>query len=415
MKSYTVKDRFLKYVQVDTEADPTSSTFPTSAKQKDLTEILMQELRDMGLSPKTNDAGYVYAHLESNVNHETPTVFFCAHIDTAPDCSGKNVKPIVHHNYQGEDIVLPDDTSQVLRTDNHPNLKKKMGFDIITASGLTLLGSDDKSGVAAIMDAIYQMTQDSSLSHGRVGVLFTTDEEVGKGTVHVDFDVLNADFGYTLDSGEVGHFEYENFSADGALLTVRGVSAHPGYAKGKMQSAIRIAADIIAELPSDRLTPETTEGMEGFIHPGKVEAGLEEAQIKFIIRDFDTAKLAEHEAIIDQVAKSVCDRYPGSSYTLEVSKQYRNMREVLDQHPHVVAYAINAMKNLNIEPVVSAIRGGTDGAMLSNKGLPCPNLFAGQQAIHSRQEWTTVQDMQLAVDTVVEICRLVAADASTKS
>lgn len=404
---YTVKDRFLRYVQIDTEADPMSTSYPSSEKQKNLTKVLMDELTQLGLQPITNDAGYVYAHLDSNVDHACKTVFFCAHIDTAPDCSGKDVKPIVHENYQGQDIILPDDPSQVLSINTHKNLSKKIGHDIITASGLTLLGSDDKSGVAAIMDAIYQMKNNPALPHGRVAVLFTTDEEVGRGTDQVDPKLLNADFGYTLDSGELGHFEYENFSANSASISIQGVSAHPGYAKGKMQNAIKIASDIIAALPKDRLSPESTDKMEGFIHPGKLTAELESAKIDFILRDFDTAKLKEHESTLRKIAEDVCAAYPGSSFTLEVKEQYRNMREVIDQHPYAVDYALEAMKRLGIEAVVTGIRGGTDGAVLSQKGLPCPNIFAGQQAIHSRQEWTSVQDMQKAVDTVIEICKIV--------
>jgi tripeptide aminopeptidase len=405
--NYTVKDRFLRYVQIDTEADPMSTSYPSSEKQKNLTKVLIQELENMGLRAITNDAGYVYAHLESNVDNDCKTVFFCAHIDTAPDCSGKDVKPIVHENYQGQEIVLPDDPTQVLTPSKHKNLSKKIGHDIITASGLTLLGSDDKSGVAAIMDAIYQMKNNPDLPHGKVAVLFTTDEEVGRGTDQVDPEILNADFGYTLDSGELGHFEYENFSANSASISIQGVSAHPGYAKGKMKNAIKIASDIIAALPKDRLSPESTDKMEGFIHPGKLTAELESAKIDFILRDFDTAKLKEHESTLRKIAEDVCAAYPGSSFTLEVKEQYRNMREVIDQHPYAVDYALEAMKRLGIEAVVTGIRGGTDGAVLSQKGLPCPNIFAGQQAIHSRQEWTSVQDMQKAVDTVIEICKIV--------
>lgn len=405
---YTVKDRFLRYVQVDTQADPYSETYPSSAKQKDLTAIILDELREMGLSPTTNDAGYVYATIPSNTDNDCDHIFFCSHLDTAPDCSGTDVRPIVHADYQGQDLILPDDMTQVLNASNHPALGNKIGHDVITASGLTLLGSDDKSGVAAIIDAFYQLIQDPSIPHGQVSMLLTTDEEVGRGTHHVDIDHLGADYGYTLDSGEVGHMEYENFSADAAVLHIKGVSAHPGSAKGKMQSAIRIASEIITKLPQDHLTPETTEGMQGFIHPGRLIAELESAKIELIIRDFDTSQLAEHAALLRQTTEEVIARYPGSSYDLQVTEQYRNMREVLDHHPQVIAHAKTAMQRLGITPIIEGIRGGTDGAILSHKGLPCPNIFAGQHAIHSKQEWTTVQDMQRAVDTVIEICKVVA-------
>lgn len=406
--SYTVKDRFLKYVQIDTQADPYSDTSPSTKKQKDLTKALMQELAEMGIDSETNDSGYVYARIPGNVDHETKTVFFCSHIDTAYDCSGTNVKPIVHENYQGQDIVLPDDNSQVISPSQYPQLLDKKGHDIITASGLTLLGSDDKSGLAIIMDAAYQLKHNPDIRHGDVVLFFTTDEEIGRGTAHVDLSKINADFGYTLDGGDRGHFEAENFSADALKVTIQGVSAHPGYAKGKMENAIKIAAAIIDRLPKSHLSPETTEGMEGFVHPNRVVSALEEATIEFIIRDFDTDKLAEHEAMIEDIVKGVLQDYPGSSYTFEVREQYRNMRDVLDLHPYVEEYALKAMDRVGIEKHPGAIRGGTDGAMLSHMGLPCPNLFAAEQAIHSRHEWTTVQDMQAAVDTVVEIIKITA-------
>lgn len=404
---YTVSDRFVRYVQIDTQADPTSDTYPSSQKQKDLTKIIIAELADMGIKASTNDAGYVYAHLPATTDREADHIFFCSHLDTAPDCSGTDVKPIIHTDYQGGDIPLPDDPSQTLTMDNHPALAHKIGHDIITASGLTLLGADDKAGVAAIMDAFYQMSQ-GAIKHGPVSLLFTTDEEVGRGTHKVDFDLLGASYGYTLDSGDVGHMEYENFSADAATLTIHGVSAHPGTAKGKMQNAIRIASEIVLALPQDKLTPETTEGREGFIHPGKLEAELETAKIDFILRDFDTEKLQTYADLIRQTAETVCDKYPGSSASLEIRQQYRNMREVLDHHPDIVQTAKLAMQRVGITPIITGIRGGTDGAILSHKGLPCPNIFAGQHAIHSRQEWTTKQDMQKAVDTVLEICKIVA-------
>lgn len=404
----TVKDRFLQYVQIDTQADPASETFPTTEKQKNLTRYIVKELEEMGIEYTTNDAGYIYATLPSNLDIDVPTVFFCAHLDTAPDCSGTNVKPIVHTNYQGQDIVLPDDTSLVLSPANFPALDRKKGHDIITASGLTLLGSDDKAGVAIIMDALYQLKSNSEIPHGTVKALLTTDEEVGKGVAKVDTTLLAADFGYTLDSGDLGCFEDENFSANSCQLTIKGVSAHPGYAKGHMENAIKIASEIVSRLPKSRLSPETTADKEGFVHPNKIHGHLEEAKVDFILRDFVTANLEKHASMIRQITEEVLRDYPGSSYKLDVKEQYRNMKDVLVNHPHVTELALQAMKNVGIDPVYSSIRGGTDGAMLSHMGVPCPNLFAGQQAIHSRYEWVSVQDMQKSVETVLEICQLVS-------
>lgn len=405
---YTVKDRFLKYVKIDTQADPDSDTYPSTAKQKDMTKVLSAELDEMKIKHEINDAGYIYAFLPSNISNKVPKVFFCSHVDTAPDCSGTNVKPRVHENYQGQDISYPDDSSIVLSPKQHPNLKDKIGHDIITASGLTLLGSDDKSGVAIIMDALHQLVQDPSIPHGDIRALFTTDEEVGKGVDKVDKKLLDSDFGYTLDSGDLGCFEDENFSANAMTLTINGTSAHPGYAKGVMENAIKIASEIVAKLPKDRLSPETTEDKEGFLHPTFIEGSLESAQIGFILRDFETAKLDDYAKLINETAEEVLKNYPNSSYKSEVRVQYRNMKEVLVNHPKVSELPLQAMKNVGVKPVYGTIRGGTDGAQLSHKGLPCPNLFAGMQGIHSKYEWVSIQDMEKGVDTVVEICKLIS-------
>lgn len=404
---YTVKDRFLRYVQIDTQSDPFSDTTPSTAKQIDLSKVLSEELTALGISHELTKEGYVYATIPSNSKKgKVPTVFFCSHVDTAPDCSGTNVKPIVHNNYQGESITLPDDNEQVITIEKFPELKDKIGHDIITASGTTLLGADDKSGVACIMDAAYQLINNPEIKHGDVKLFFTIDEEVGRGVENADINKIGADFGYTLDSGNIGCFEYENFSANGYEIKITGASAHPGYAKGKMENAIKIAAEIIARIPKDRLSPETTSDMEGFVHPMKVTSELESATLTFIIRDFDTAKLAEHEALLENITKEVLADYPNSKYEVKSTEQYRNMRDVIDQHMYVVDYAKEALKNKNIPIKLGPIRGGTDGALLSHMGLPCPNLFSGQHGIHSKLEWTSVQEMQAAVDTVVEICRL---------
>lgn len=405
---YTAKDRFLRYVQIDTQANPYSDTVPSTAKQINLSRMLSDELTEMGVQNELTEHGYVYARIPANTTKsDVPSIFFCSHVDTAFDCSGTDVKPIVHANYQGQDIILPDDNEQVISQEKFSELKNKIGHDVITASGLTLLGADDKSGVACIMDAVYNLVNNPDIIHGEVNVLFTTDEEIGRGVKYVDTSKIGAEFGYTLDSGDVGHFEYENFSADGAVLKIKGVSAHPGYAKGKMEHASRIAADILSQLPKDHLSPESTEGKEGFIHPSKIEGMLEEASIEFIIRSFETEKLAEYEALIENTAQKVLENYPGSSYTFEVHEQYRNMKDVVDKHMHIVDIAVKAMENAGVEPHISSIRGGTDGSVLSHMGLPCPNIFSGQHGIHSKLEWTTVQDMQKATDTVIEIIKLV--------
>lgn len=402
--NHTIKDRFLRYVQIDTEADPFSEKSPSSEKQKNLSKVLVEELQAMGIeNAHTNEYGYVYATIPGT-KEGVSGIFFCAHVDTAPDVTGKDVKPIVHENYQGEDIVLPDDTTQVLTTKKYPHLKDKIGEDIITASGKTLLGADDKSGVAVIMDMAYQLTNEmQNMERGPVSILFTTDEEIGKGTAHVDPKIVNAEYGYTLDGGPVGDYADENFSANSAKLTITGVSAHPGYAKGKMEHSMKIAAEIISNLPKDRLCPESTEKKEGFVHPNHIEGGLEETTISFIIRDFDTAKLDDHVDVIRKITEEVLKDYPNSSYQLEVKEQYRNMYDVIRQNPHISENAKKAMERAGVEVIQKGIRGGTDGAMLSFKGLPCPNIFANQHAIHSRHEWTSVQGMEKAVETILHI------------
>jgi tripeptide aminopeptidase len=404
--NHTVAERFLRYVQIDTQADPTSKTTPSSEKQKNLSELLVKELLEMGISDAEMDEhGYVYATIPANTDKpNVPTICFCSHVDTAPDASGTDVKPIVHRNYQGQDIVLPDDPSQVIRMADYPYLKTQIGNDIITASGLTLLGSDDKSGVAEIMDAAYQLLHTPSVKHGKIRILFTPDEEIGRGVDKVNMEKLGADFGYTLDGGPVGDIENETFSADGSTIKIQGVAAHPGYAKGKMENAIKIASDIVASLPKDRLTPETTEGKQGFIHPVKIEGGLENAQITFILRDFDNELLNEKAVILRGIMDEVMKNYPYSKAEMNVFQQYRNMKEVLDSHPHVTDNAIEAIKRAGLEPNLGSIRGGTDGSRLSFMGLPCPNLFAGEQGIHSRHEHVSIQDMEAAVRMIVHLC-----------
>jgi tripeptide aminopeptidase len=406
--AYTVEERFLRYVQIDTTADPNSTTFPSSVKQKDLAKLLRDELEAMGLQDVDMDMwGYVFATIPSNSdNKDLPTICFCSHMDTAPDCSGTNVKPIVHRNYTGAPFVLPDDPSQIITTERHPYLNEKIGDDLITASGLTLLGADDKAGVAIIMDLANYLVKNPQIKHGPIRVLFTPDEEVGRGVEQLDMTKLNADYGYTLDGGKLGDIEDETFSADAVKVVIHGISAHPGYAKNKMINALKVAAEFVNELPKDSWSPETTHDREGFVHPVSFEGGLESATVQFIIRDHDTAKLAEYEARLENILRSVMDRYKGISYEFTVTEQYRNMKEVLKTVPFVTDYAIEAMKKAGLTPKPTIIRGGTDGSRLSFMGMPCPNIFTGEMAIHSRHEYVSVQDMQKAVDTLIQLVQI---------
>lgn len=404
--NFTVTNRFLRYVTIDTQSDPSSVSFPSTEKQKNLSRLLVEELLAIGVTDAhLDDFGYVYATIPSNTHKTVPVICFCSHVDTAPDCSGSGVKPIVHKNYQGQDIILPDDTTQVIKLSEHPDLKNQLGNDIITASGTTLLGADNKAGVAEIMDACYQLMNHPEIKHGNIRILFTPDEEVGHGVDHVDIAKLGAFAGYTIDGESAGNMENETFSADGARLLIQGVSAHPGFAKGKMESAIKIAGQIVAALP-DSLSPEHTEVMQGFVHPVSINGHVETAGVDFIIRDFDEHNLAAHADVIRKTAEEVLKRYPNSSYTLTISQQYRNMKNVLEQHPEIVANAMEAINRTGLTAKLCSIRGGTDGSRLSFMGLPCPNIFAGEHAFHSKQEWVTVQDMQKAVETILHLCAI---------
>lgn len=404
---HTVEERFLRYVQIDTTADPNSTTFPSSMIQKDLGKVLVEELKAIGIEDAYMDEwGYVFGTIPSNTKKEVPTICFCSHMDTAPDCSGTHIKPIVHRNWDGSPIVLPDDSSQVITVEQHPYLRSKIGDDIITASGLTLLGADDKAGVAIIMDLAKQLTDNPSIKHGDIRILFTPDEEIGRGVDKLDMNKLNADYGYTLDGGPLGEIEDETFSADAVKVTIHGISAHPGYAKGKMINAIKIASEFVHELPKDKWSPETTENREGFVHPTSIEGSLEKATVSFIIRDHDTKKLQEYEATLEGLIQRVIEQHPGTRYEFEVTEQYRNMKEVLKDLPFVTDYAVQAMKNAGITPKESIIRGGTDGSRLSFMGLPCPNIFTGEMAIHSKHEYVSVQDMEKAVSTLVELVQI---------
>lgn len=403
--------RFLDYVQIDTQSDPESNSFPSTEKQKNLGKLLAMQLLDMGVADAHLDEyGYVYATIPATSSRNVPVICLCSHMDTAPDCSGENVKPIVHYNYQGQDLILPDDHSQVITTKDHPYLLEKIGDDIVTASGLTLLGADDKAGIAIIMEVASRLMQDQTIEHGGVKILFTPDEEVGRGVEHVDVEKLGADFGYTLDGGELGSFEHETFSANGVEIIVHGVIAHPGSAKGKMVNAIKIVGEFLSALPKHELAPEVTEGLDGFVHPTDIKGGAEKASVKLIIRDFNTAQLDIYQSRLKDIMDKIMLSYPKARYEFNVTEQYRNMGEVLRQYPAVIKHAITAIEQEGIKPVSIPVRGGTDGSRLSFMGLPCPNLFTGEMALHSKHEYVSVQDMEKSVRVVLRLLQNWAGD-----
>jgi tripeptide aminopeptidase len=405
--TYTVVERFMRYVQIDTQSDPQSDTHPSTEKQKQLSQLLAKELLEMGIEDAhTDDFGYVHATIPATTNKKIPVICFCSHVDTAPDCSGTGVKPILHTNYDGRDIVLPDDASQVISAEEYPYLREHIGNSIITASGQTLLGADDKAGVAEIMDMAHYLITHPEIKHGKIKILFTPDEEVGKGTAKLDLQKLGADFAYTLDGGELGTFEDETFSADGVTITINGVISHPGYAKGKMINALKIAGEILAALPKEEWSPETTNDRQGFAHPLHLDGLAEKAVIEFLIRDFNTSQLAVHETRLQTLAEKIMVNYPKATMQFAVQEQYRNMKEILDQHPHITANAEEAYRRAGLAVIKEPIRGGTDGSRLSFMGLPCPNIFTGMQAIHSKHEWIGVRDMEKAVDVLVELVQV---------
>lgn len=405
--AHTVTERFLRYVTIDTQSDPNSPASPSTEKQKDLGRVLVTELKAMGVADAhLDDYGYVYATIPANTDKKVPVICFCSHMDTSPDVTGKDVKPQVVENYRGGDITLPGDTTQVIRFAEHPALKNQIGNDIITTDGTTLLGADNKAGVAEIMDAAHFFINNPDVKHGTIKILFTPDEEIGRGVDNVDITKLGAEFGYTMDGESAGSVEDETFSADGATITITGVSAHPGYAKGKMEHAIKIAAAIVERLPKEGCSPETTSGKQGFLHPVGIEGALEQATLSFIVRDFTEEGLKEKEVLLETIVKDVMKYFPRSTYKFEVREQYRNMKQVIDRHPHILEYAIEAIRRAGLRPMRTAIRGGTDGSRLSFMGLPCPNIFAGEHAFHSRLEWVSRQDMEKAVQTIVHLAMI---------
>jgi tripeptide aminopeptidase len=403
----SLTERFCKYVQIDTQSDPNSPTQPSTEKQKDLGKVLVEELLALGISDAHLDEfGYVYATVKSNSDKKVPVICFCSHMDTSPDFTGKNVKPVIHKNYQGGNIVLPADTKVVLKPEEHPDLKHQVGNDIITADGTTLLGADNKSGVAEIMEAVRYFTQHPEVIHGDLRILFTPDEEIGRGVDAVDMKKLAADFGYTMDGETAGHLEDETFSADGVEIKIEGVAVHPGFAKDKMENALKIASEIIAALPKSHLSPETTEDKEPFMHPTSITGSLDKAELKFIIRAFSTDGLVEVENILKQITEMVMANYKGSTYTFVVKEQYRNMKDILNQHPQVSEYALEAISRTGLKAQRTSIRGGTDGSRLSFMGLPCPNIFAGEHAFHGKYEWASVQDMVKATETIIHLAEI---------
>ena len=402
--SYTVTKRFLRYTAIDTQSDPDSTSYPSTEKQKNLGSLLVSELQEMGLKDAHLDQyGYVYASIPGNTDKKVPVICFCSHMDTSPDCSGENVKAIIHKNYQGQDIVLPDDQNQIIRMKDHPDLKDQIGNDLITASGTTLLGADNKAGIAEIMDAANFLVAHPEYKHGEIKILFTPDEEIGRGVDKVNLKKLGADFAYTIDGETVGSIENETFSADGVKIIIRGVSAHPGFAKNRMESAIKIASEIVSALPKENLSPESSSDKEGFIHPVSINGSVEQASIEFIIRDFNTELLKSHELILEKIVQKVLKDYPGSGYEFIVEEQYRNMKSILDQYPLIIQAGIEAIERSGLSAKLQSIRGGTDGSRLSFMGLPCPNIFAGEHAFHGKQEWVSVQDMQKAVQTIINL------------
>lgn len=404
--NHGVLDRFLRYVRIDTQSDPASPTCPSTEKQKDLGRLLAQELRDLGIADAhMDDNGYVYGTVPATTDKTVPVICFCSHMDTSPDCTGKDVKPQIVRNYQGGDIVLPADPTQIIRAGEHPALADQIGNDIVTTDGTTLLGADNKAGLAEIMDAVQFLVRNPQIKHGPIKILFTPDEEIGRGVDKADLKKLGADFAYTIDGETAGHLEDETFSADGVTIRIQGVSIHPGFAKGKMEHAIKIASRIVDRLPKN-IAPETTEDRDGFLHPVAIEGGLDSATLELIVRDFSVEGLKQKEALLEQIIRDVMADFPRSSYRMEVKEQYRNMKEVLDRHPDIVTNAMDAIRRARLTPVRSSIRGGTDGSRLSFMGLPCPNIFAGEHAFHSRLEWVSVQDMEKAVQTIVHLAMI---------
>ncbi|MCX6169210.1 MAG: peptidase T [Ignavibacteriales bacterium] len=404
---FTCVDRFLKYVKFDTQSNEDSTTFPSDPKQIELSKVLVKELKQIGMkNVEMDEFKYVMATLPSNTSKNVPTIGFIAHVDTSPAVSGKDVNPVIHKNYQGGDIVLTGDPTKIIDAAGNPELKDMIGYDIITTDGTTLLGADDKAGIAEIMDAMNYLITHPEIKHGTIRVCFTPDEEVGRGTEEFDLKKYGAKYAYTIDGSTRGEVETETFSADAVVIKFNGKNVHPGYAKDKMINAVKIAARFLEMLPKDSLSPETTEKRQGYVHPTQINGNETQAVIKFIIRDFEAGKLKEYESFLKDLCQKTVAQFPGSTLDFEVIEQYRNMKYVLDQNPMVEENALEALKRLGIKPIQSAIRGGTDGSRLSIMGLPTPNLFAGGHNFHGFLEYVAVQDMEAAVKMIVTLANV---------
>jgi len=400
-------DRFLSYVKIDTQSSEESDTYPSTLKQLELSKKLLLELRDIGLKDtEITEHGYVFGTLPSNVDHIVPVIGYIAHVDTSPDVSGKDVNPVINKNYPGGNIVLKNDSSQVLEADMNPALKNCIGHDIITSDGTTLLGADNKAGLAEIMGAVQYMIENPDIKHGPIRVAFTVDEEVGTGTKYFDVKMFGAKYAYTIDGEAAGEIEDETFCADTAIIRIKGVNVHPGYAKGKLLNAIKIAAHFVDQLPAENMSPETTEKREGFLHPHSIKGGVEESEVIFLVRDFDIDGLEEKERYLEKLCRDIERKFPGSNLSLEIKESYRNMKIILDKHPQVVEYALEAVQRSRLQPLKNLIRGGTDGARLSFMGVPTPNIFTGGHNFHSKKEWISVQNMAKAVETIVHLSEI---------
>ncbi|HNR66975.1 MAG TPA: peptidase T [bacterium] len=409
MKGYSCScvDRFLQYVKFDTQSSEESSSFPSTEKQKELGRYLVKELQELGMQESVMDEwGYVTAVLPGNTEHAVPVIGLIAHMDTSPDVSGKGVNAMIHRNYAGGDLVLSTESGVVIKADENPLLGSQIGNDIITSDGTTLLGADNKAGIAEIMDALAYLVSHPEIEHGTIKVAITPDEEVGRGTEHFDVEKFGADYAYTIDGETAGEIEDETFCADSAIMTVTGVNVHPGYAKNKLVNAIKIASQVIDKLPADRLSPENTEKREGYLHPHAITGSVESVVVKFLVRDFTVEGLKEKEAFLQSICGQVAEKHPKAKIELKVEESYRNMKYMLDRDPRVVEYAVEAIAEAGLTPIRNIIRGGTDGARLSFAGLLTPNLFTGGHNFHSRQEWISVQDMQKAVDVIVKLVQV---------
>ncbi|MCB0281567.1 MAG: peptidase T [Calditrichae bacterium] len=400
-------DRFLSYVKIDTQSNPKSTTYPSTEKQLNLSRKLTEELKELGMQDvELTKDGYVFATLPANVDHQVPVIGLIAHVDTAPDVTGKDVNPIIHKNYQGGDIVLPKDPSVVISPDDNPDLNEMTGFDIITTDGTTLLGADNKAGVAEIMGALQYLKENPGLKHGKIRIAFTVDEEIGAGVDHFDVEYFGASYAYTIDGSAAGEIEDETFCADSATIKIYGVNVHPGYAKNKMINGVKIAAEFIDHLPKDSLSPETTEGREGYVHPNVINGNVELTTIEFIVRDFTMEGLKEKEVFLQNICDDLSKKHHPARVEMEIKEYYRNMKYKIDEHPEVVEYAMEAVNRSGIKARKGLIRGGTDGARLSYMGLPTPNVFTGGHNFHSKKEWVAIQDMQKTVETIVNLVQI---------